>query len=112
MAAERIDTNGRADARVPGVLMPSTQGRDHVREIQNGDRVKDKVTGFEGTVVGVADYISGCRQCCVAPEARGGKFEESHWFDDDRLSVTTEQAVTLTERKRAGGPQSNPAPTR
>lgn len=83
-----------------------------VREVSLGDRVSDKVTGFEGVVTGVANYISGCRQCCVAPPAKDGGFRDSQWFDDDRLTVVAPQAVSLKERRRDGGPQSNPAPIR
>lgn len=77
-----------------------------------GDRVTDTITGFEGAVTGIADYITGCRQCCVQPSAKDGKFEEARWFDDDRLDVLEAGAVNLGNRKRNGGPQPNPAPTR
>jgi len=78
-------------------------------DIQNGDKVQDKVTGI---VTGVADYMTGCRQCCVSAPAKDGKTGETAWFDDDRLTVVTTGAVSLSARKRDGGPQSNPAPAR
>jgi hypothetical protein len=81
-------------------------------QIQNGDTVKDKVTGFTGVVTGVAEYLTGCRQCCVQPAAKDGEFKAAHWFDDDRLSIEPGTIRVNLDRKRDGGPQSNPAPTR
>jgi hypothetical protein len=81
--------------------------------IELGDRVKDKISGFEGVATGIADYISGCRQIAVSPKVSAdNKLEDGRWFDDDRLDVMEKQAVTLKDRKRDGGPQSNPAPIR
>jgi hypothetical protein len=80
--------------------------------IENGDRVKDRVTGFEGVVTGVGEYITGCRQCLVQPSARDGKYEDGRWLDDDRLELLQEAFVTMPNRTRDGGPQSNAAPVR
>ena len=53
--------------------------------IQLGKKVRDKITGFEGTLVGEARYLYGCNQLCVAPAVKEGNFQESRWFDDGRL---------------------------
>lgn len=50
--------------------------------------VKDRVTGFIGTVTGHADYITGCDQYLVQPPAKDGKWEEGRWFDHARLDIT------------------------
>lgn len=80
--------------------------------IQLGDKVKDRVTGFEGVITGAAEYLTGCRQVLVQPPAKDGEFKEGRWIDDDRLELLRTQVITLNDRARDGGPQSNPAPTR
>ena len=77
-----------------------------------GNIVRDKITGFEGTLIGRATYIFGCDQCCVAPQVKEGAFQESRWFDDGRLDVISEgiNAKTVTSDK-PGGPDRG-APTK
>lgn len=80
--------------------------------VQLGDKVQDKVTTFEGIVTGVADYITGCRQCLVQPPAKDGEYKDGRWIDDDRLLVLQKGHTVLDDRRRDGGPQANPAPVR
>lgn len=80
--------------------------------VQNGDKVRDTVTGFEGIVTGVADYLTGCRQVLISAQSRDGKAGEAGWYDDDRVEIMQAQHTTMGNRERNGGPQSNPAPTR
>lgn len=62
-----------------------------------GRKVSDKITGFEGIVTGLCEYISGCHQALVAPFCKpDGEFREPHWFDVDRLSVDSDPAIKLT----------------
>ena len=80
--------------------------------VELGDRVEDKITGFQGIVTGVAEYISGCRQCAVTPEVtKDNKRDDGCWLDDDRLKILQKSAKTLKDRKRDGGPQDAPART-
>ena len=37
-------------------------------QIAKGDRVKDTITGYQGLVVCVADWINGCLRLGVYPE--------------------------------------------
>lgn len=59
-----------------------------------GDRVRDNLTGFEGTVTGIVDYITGCRQALITPEmkADASEYPKSSWVDEDRLSVVQADA--------------------
>lgn len=52
-----------------------------------GDKVRDRITEFEGVVTGICNYISGCQQVLVAPKSEKGNFKESQWFDSDRCEV-------------------------
>ena len=58
--------------------------------------VKDEVTGFKGHVMGRVQYITGCNQYLIQPKAAtDGKYPDSTWLDENRLSLTKTKAVTL-----------------
>lgn len=61
-----------------------------------GSKLKDAITGFVGVATGKCDYISGCRQYLVQPPVKdSGEFQESRWFDEDRLELTPAAPVSL-----------------
>lgn len=64
--------------------------------IQFGVRAKDKITGFEGTVTGHSDFITGCDQYFLQPtvDEKGAK-REGQWFDENRIEVVDAQAIKL-----------------
>jgi len=69
-----------------------------------GKKAKDKVTGFEGIIVGRIEYLFGCNQYGIAPEAKDGKVNDTHWFDEGRIEVLG-PGVTAAEvqTERPGG---------
>lgn len=72
-------------------------------EIQIGQSGRDRVTGFSGTCVGIATYISGCTQACIAPKiGNDGAFRQSEWFDIQRIAV--EDGTISLENGRTPGP--------
>lgn len=74
-----------------------------------GDRVKDKISGFQGIVTGIVDYISGCKQALVAPPVdKEKKLVESQWFDVQRLEVIKENAIKLENSKTPGPDREAP----
>lgn len=79
-------------------------------QIQVGMKVKDKITGFAGTVTGVVRYISGCNQALVVPPAReDGSFISGEWFDLQRLEITSQDVLVLDNSITPGADR---APTR
>lgn len=69
--------------------------------IQLGDQVKDHITGYEGMVYGITEWLYGCRRIAVqSSNLKDGKPQEFEWFDEQRL--------TLTPAATSGGPQSDP----
>jgi hypothetical protein len=79
-----------------------------------GDRVKDKINGFVGIVIGSASYLYGCEQILVAPEVLGehGKRPDAEWIDEDRVEVVHRavHSSPSTAPARAGGPLTSAAP--
>lgn len=58
-------------------------------ELKFGYKVRDIITGLEGTIIAKTEHISRCTQWCVVPAAVAGntKVEDAHWYDADRLEV-------------------------
>lgn len=52
-----------------------------------GDRAKDRINGFTGIVTGKAEYLDGCRQFLVKPEALAadGNVQDGIWIDEHNL---------------------------
>lgn len=62
-----------------------------------GDKVKETITEYEGTVVGLASYITGCDQILVQPPLIDNKWEEGRWLDDGRLKLVISKEEQLKE---------------
>lgn len=56
--------------------------------IELGQKACDKVTGFEGIIIGRIEYLFGCNQYGIVPPAKDGKVGETQWFDEGRVQVT------------------------
>jgi hypothetical protein len=68
-----------------------------------GHKVKDSITGFEGTVTGYVTYLSGCNQCLVTPVVKkDGSPQDSCWLDEQRLKILSKKAVKLDNSKGNG----------
>jgi hypothetical protein len=52
-----------------------------------GKEAKDKVTGFEGIIIGKITYLYGCNQYGISPKAKDGKVLDTNWFDEGRIEI-------------------------
>ena len=52
-----------------------------------GKRAKDKITGFEGVIVGKTSYLFGCDVYGITPESKEGKLNDTCWFDEGRVEI-------------------------
>lgn len=62
---------------------------------------KDKITNFEGVIVGKIVYLYGCNQYGIAArtfDKSTGKRPETEWFDEGRIDIIGE-GVTADEVK-------------
>jgi hypothetical protein len=74
--------------------------------LEIGKKAKDKVTGFEGIIIGRIEYLTGCDQYGLVPEYKGsGELPKSEWFDVGRLEIIGD-GITATQVQSAkpGGP--------
>lgn len=80
-------------------------------EIKLGDKVRDSITGFEGTATARVEYINGCVQFCVTPRVdKDGKSGVAEYVDYQRLEVVeaaTEPVVLQSFPLRADGGKQN-----
>jgi len=74
-----------------------------------GTPVRDKITGFAGTLIGNVSYISGCSQGLVSPKVGAdGAFKESQWFDLQRLEQTDGDIIVLDNGATPGPDRAAP----
>lgn len=77
--------------------------------INIGDRVKDKVTGFEGIVVAETNWLNGCTRCGVQSlTLKDGIPIDLVWFDRPQLELMTSRVVAPGVRTTGGPLPSNP----
>ncbi|KKL85430.1 hypothetical protein LCGC14_1954830 [marine sediment metagenome] len=74
-------------------------------EIKLGDKVKDKITGFTGTVVAKTEFLNGCIQYNVMP-----KGEKSNKMPED-MSIDA-QSLEVVKAKKQIKKESNGGKTR
>jgi hypothetical protein len=78
-------------------------------KISLGCRVTDTVNGFTGLVTGRLEYLNGCRQFLVKPEAldKDGKPQDGIWIDEQYLNLNVKlmpDPFTDNPNPTRGGP--------
>lgn len=74
-------------------------------KIKLGDKVKDKVTGFEGIAIGLTTWLHGCRRVTIQPqELKDGKPIEAISFDEPQIEIVKKKKVKEGNH-RTGGPR-------
>lgn len=59
-----------------------------MEKLSLGKKVKDRITGFEGTVISKHEYLYSHTSYGVAPVVdKDGNFKETQYFEADRLEV-------------------------
>jgi len=73
-------------------------------EINLGDKVKCKITGFIGIAVAKTEYINGCIQYIVAPKvSKDNKFPEEISIDENSLEVIKKKITLKIKEEENGG---------
>lgn len=78
-----------------------------VANFENGDLVRDNVTGLEGIVMVVAHYSTGCIHCGIQPQKvkEDGTVPDWSWLDQSRLSLVRIRAISFdVQEKHLSGP--------
>lgn len=78
--------------------------------VKLGDKARDKISGFTGTVTSKHEYLNGCIRVSISPnELKDGKPIESCAFDIEQVELV--QADQHAQLPRSGGPEDTPSRT-
>jgi hypothetical protein len=78
--------------------------------IELGQKVRDKVTGFEGIVVCVSEWLNGCHRVGVKPPLdKDGNDRDEYWVDAKQLEIIDKENILKKKEKKEkiGGPTSS-----
>ena len=81
--------------------------------VKNGDKVRHRVTGLEGVVMGITDWLFGCHRIHIQPmDLNDGRPQELVALDDGEVEVVTagfllpkELLPEVKVKKPRGGPR-------
>jgi hypothetical protein len=78
-------------------------------DIKLGNKVRDRVTGFEGIAIAKCEYLNGCVQWGIRPPQGEKKdaYPEAMYIDSQQVEFV-DQGIAV-EQRVTGGP-SNDAP--
>lgn len=82
--------------------------------IELGDKVKDVISGFEGIVIGITNWLHGCKRIGVASQQlKDDKPIDSQWFDEPQVIILQKAVMQnfIEEIKpvhEPGGPRQTP----
>lgn len=61
-----------------------------------GRKARDRITGFEGTITGFCQYLSGCHQLLLVPKCGpDGEYHQGIWLDEQRVELIDAAPVRL-----------------
>lgn len=67
-----------------------------------GCKAKDKISGFEGIVIAITEWLNGCQRVMIQPQALdAGKPIDAHAFDSEQV-IVIEDVVAPAEKKKDG----------
>jgi len=77
-----------------------------------GLKAKDKITGFQGIIIGRTQWLTGCNTYTLKPRVdKDGKDCESCHFDEDVIEITNKLPLELGKSENVsdnnGGPHDN-----
>lgn len=84
-----------------------------IRQIELGDKVRDKITGYEGITTIKSIFLNGCVQFTVARKLKVGEdYKEANYgvsIDEQSLEIIKKDALNLHPKpkpikERTGGP--------
>ena len=74
-------------------------------EIQLGDKVKCKLSGFTGIATARTEFLNGCIQIEVLPKVKkNNEIVEAQSIDEQSLKVITRVKKEIEEEESTGGP--------
>jgi len=73
-----------------------------------GEKVKDIITGWKGTVTARIEYLNGCLQYCVESKVdKEGKIKKAPYIDEGQLELQKSRKVSSEGAYAPGGDMPN-----
>ena len=64
-----------------------------MKDIELGQTVRDKVTGFKGIAITKCKYLNGCIQYSIQPRVNdNGEIPKDQWIDEQQLEIIKEES--------------------
>lgn len=75
-------------------------------EFNNGEEVRDLVSGFTGIIDCSALWLNGCRRYSIQPRMKEGETTkpESIWMDEETLEKISDGVNKKVKPTKTGGP--------
>lgn len=88
-----------------------------MEQIKLGDRVRDRMTGFQGIAIAITEWLYNCRRITVQPTEldKDGAVAKTETFDEDQLKIEESNAFTAKVEsqtpviEKTGGPRDTPS---
>jgi len=78
--------------------------------VRLGQEVKDPVTGYKGTVVGITEFLYGCRRVAVQAKVKeNGEIPDLEHFDEPQVVITKKTSI-LDQKPVKKEPPGGPMP--
>lgn len=78
-----------------------------------GKKARDKITGFEGIIIGKTTYLYGCGCYGITPKAKeDGSILDTCWFDEGRVEIIGEGVTPDSVRVEQPGGDNLHGPNR
>ena len=80
---------------------------------QLGDKVKDKITGFEGIIVAIVHYLTGCSQYGIKPTKLSDtdRPQDAYYMNIHQVELVEAGSIkidSVSDTKDPSGPQEHP----
>ena len=74
-----------------------------MKQIELGDEVRHKYTGFRGTATSRTHYLSGCDRVTISPKVgKDGKLGDACSFDEPEIEIIKKGKVSKPKGKTGG----------
>lgn len=102
-ATEHYDKPGPAPSVGPGNKGDDMFGKKKNPQFNLGDRVRDRVTGVEGVVVAITNYLTGCTHVSIQqPQRDDGAVPDWHSVDVSLCDLVKHAAVEGNDDDTSG----------
>ncbi|MDI6789931.1 MAG: hypothetical protein QME44_04480 [Thermodesulfobacteriota bacterium] len=94
--------------KINGLALRVPRRKETDMIISLGERVKDKISGFEGIACARSEYLNGCKRILIEPTKLkdDGTLIDGQWFDSQQIELLG--PGINAEQNPSGGPQVTP----